>query len=113
MQALGAAAADHERQAGRTMPASAALDLAHRVARPDRPEAADAALTPRQLEVAALVAASKTNRQIGKALGISEKTAEIHVRNIMDRLHTTNRAGIAAWIAARGALPVSSATPAP
>jgi DNA-binding NarL/FixJ family response regulator len=58
-------------------------------------------LTPRQLEVAALVATGSTNRQIGRALGISEKTAEIHVRNIMERLHVPSRAGVAAWATAR------------
>ena len=59
-------------------------------------------LTARQLEVAALVAAGRTNRQIGKALGISEKTTEIHVHNLMSRLDVPSRAGVAAWAAARG-----------
>ncbi|HVU91524.1 MAG TPA: LuxR C-terminal-related transcriptional regulator, partial [Jatrophihabitans sp.] len=58
--------------------------------------------TARQLDVAAHVAAGRTNRQIGRALGISEKTAEVHVRNIMERLRVPSRAGIAAWAAARG-----------
>jgi DNA-binding NarL/FixJ family response regulator len=59
-------------------------------------------LTARQQDVAALVAAGCTNRQIGRALGISEKTAEVHVRNIMERLNTPSRAGVAAWAAAHG-----------
>ena len=62
-------------------------------------------LTSRQLEVAALVAAGRTNRQIGKALGISEKTTEIHVHNLMSRLDVPSRAGVAAWAAARGLEP--------
>ena len=60
------------------------------------------ALTPRQLEVAVLVAAGRTNRQIGTALGISEKTTEVHVHNLMARLDVPSRAGVAAWAAARG-----------
>ena len=64
--------------------------------------AAAVELTARQLEVAALVAAGRTNRQIGTPLGISEKTAEVHVRNIMARLGVPSRAGVAAWAAARG-----------
>ena len=48
------------------------------------------------------VAAGRTNRQIGTALGISEKTAEVHVHNIMERLDVPSRAGVAAWAAARG-----------
>ena len=101
---LGHHDADHELHAGRTMPAAAALALAQGIASPDHDDPG-IELTARQLEVAALVAASNTNRQIGRALGISEKTAEIHVRNIMGRLHTSSRAGVAAWAAARGLRP--------
>lgn len=51
-----------------------------------------------------LVAAGHTNRQIGRALGISEKTAEIHVHNIRERLNAPSRTGIATWVAHRGRL---------
>ena len=86
------------------MPATAAIALATRSRRPPaaRGRAPRVELTARQLEVAALVAAGRTNRQIGRALGISEKTAEIHVRNIMERLGAPSRAGVAAWVAAHG-----------
>ncbi|GAB3246884.1 helix-turn-helix transcriptional regulator [Nocardioides dilutus] len=103
---LGRVAADHERHAGRTMPADAVLELAGRVTTVAPPEASSAVeLTSRQLEVAALVAAGRTNRQIGKELGISEKTIEIHVHNIMSRLEVPSRAAVAAWAAARGLQP--------
>ncbi len=101
--ALGPAGAKHERHAGRTMPLAAALELATRVTRSparvgDDDDGTDAVtLTARQQEVAALVAAGRTNRQIGRDLGISEKTAEIHVRNIMARLGVPSRAGVAVW----------------
>lgn len=101
---LGRAEADHAQHSGRTMSRSAATALAAGVASP-APSAPGVDLTPRQLQVATLIAASKTNRQIGKALGISEKTAEIHVRNIMERLQTPSRAGVAAWAARRGLTP--------
>ena len=52
--------------------------------------------------MATQVAAGRTNRQIGTALGISEKTTEIHVHNLMERLDVPSRAGVAAWAAARG-----------
>ncbi len=107
---LGQVAADDGQHAGRTMPSAAAIALAQKVVTDaasvettDEPSTVE--LTPRQLEVAALVAASHTNRQIGRALGISEKTAELHVRNIMERLHAPSRAGIAAWASARGLPP--------
>jgi predicted ATPase/DNA-binding CsgD family transcriptional regulator len=103
--ALGRHGADHEQHSGRTMPAGAATALAAGVAAaaaPRTPRPFDVELTARQREVAALIAAGNTNRQIGRTLGISEKTAEIHVRNIMARLHATSRAGIAAWASAHG-----------
>ena len=117
---LGSAAADQERRSGRTLAASAAVALAARVAAGGVSAGGAAAggvaaggdavskveLTPRQREVAVLVAASNTNRQIGRALGISEKTAEIHVRNLMVRLDTPSRAGVAAWATAHGLRPL-------
>jgi DNA-binding CsgD family transcriptional regulator len=56
-------------------------------------------LSDRELEVATLVADGLTNRAIGERLHISERTAENHVRNIMDRLGLDSRAQIAAWSA--------------
>jgi len=105
-RSLGSAAADHERHAGRTMAADAVLELAGRVCAVAAPEGSGVVeLTSRQLEVAALVAAGRTNRQIGRTLGISEKTTEIHVHNLMSRLDVPSRAGVAAWAAARGLHP--------
>jgi non-specific serine/threonine protein kinase len=96
---LGRSAADHEQHAGRTMPAAAVRELAARVTA--QPEFDAPNLTPRQWEVAERIAAGDTNRQISTRLGISEKTAEIHVHNIMQRLATPSRAGVAAWMARR------------
>ena len=101
---LGGPAAEREQRAGRTMPAEASLELAARLTvGADRP--ATAALTPRQQEVAVLVAEGLTNRMIGRRLGISEKTAEIHVSNLMSRLGVPSRAGVAAWAAGRAQVP--------
>ena len=83
------------------MPLSAVLELAVRIAAVESEGAVTVRLTSRQWEVAELVAAGKTNRQISRKLGISEKTTEIHVHNIMERLNATSRAGIAAWTARR------------
>ncbi len=96
---LGRSAADHERHAGQTMPAADVRELAARVTAEPQLEAPN--LTPRQWEVAERIAAGDTNRQISSRLGISEKTAEIHVHNIMKRLATPSRAGVAAWMARR------------
>ncbi|WP_314148138.1 alpha/beta fold hydrolase [uncultured Leifsonia sp.] len=63
------------------------------------PPAAPPALTPRQLEVAALVADGLTNREIALALTITEKSAESHLEHILTRLGFRSRAQIAAWYA--------------
>jgi ATP/maltotriose-dependent transcriptional regulator MalT len=54
-----------------------------------------AVLTPREREVAALVAEGRTNRQIGAQLHLSEKTIEKHVSSAMAKLGVTSRTGIA------------------
>ncbi len=53
-------------------------------------------LTPREAEVLALVAAGRTNRQIGTELYVSEKTASVHVSNILRKLGVTTRVEAAA-----------------
>ena len=53
-------------------------------------------LTPRELDVVALVAEGRTNRQIADALFISVKTASVHVSNILAKLGVTNRGEAAA-----------------
>jgi pimeloyl-ACP methyl ester carboxylesterase/DNA-binding CsgD family transcriptional regulator len=58
-------------------------------------------LTPRQLQVAALVTEGLTNRQIAERLGIEERSAEGHVERIRLRLGVTSRAQVAAWWARR------------
>ncbi|HSJ32464.1 MAG TPA: LuxR C-terminal-related transcriptional regulator [Longimicrobiales bacterium] len=54
-------------------------------------------LTPRELEVLALVATGRTNRAIADELVISEKTVARHVSNIFAKLPVTSRAGATAW----------------
>jgi DNA-binding CsgD family transcriptional regulator/tetratricopeptide (TPR) repeat protein len=53
-------------------------------------------LTARELDVVALVAEGRTNRQIADALFISAKTASVHVSNILAKLGVTNRGEAAA-----------------
>jgi len=48
-------------------------------------------LTPREREVLALVAAGRTNRQIGDELFMSEKTASVHVSRILAKLEVSTR----------------------
>lgn len=53
-------------------------------------------LTAREAEVLVLLAAGRTNRQIGAELFISEKTASVHVSNILRKLGVTSRMDAAA-----------------
>jgi len=102
-RALGAGDADTLVNAGRTMPVQQAVDLAMAVALGAAPGDADRShqvpLTPRERQVAALVASGRTNRQIGRVLGISEKTAEVHLHHVMSKLDARSRAEVAAWAA--------------
>jgi pimeloyl-ACP methyl ester carboxylesterase/DNA-binding CsgD family transcriptional regulator len=61
------------------------------------------ALTPRQREVAALVAEGLTNREIARRLGIDERSAEGHLERMRLRLGVRSRAQVAAWWVATNA----------
>src|SRR5580693_3416624 len=63
---------------------------------PARP-AGRSPLSPREVEVAQLVARGLTNKQIGETLFVSERTAENHVQHILVKLGFSNRSQIAAW----------------
>jgi non-specific serine/threonine protein kinase len=58
-------------------------------------------LTRREREVAGLIARGYTNREVAKALTITERTAATHVEHILDKLEVTSRTQIAAWTAGR------------
>ena len=67
---------------------------------PPLAERAQPTLTPRQLQVAALVAKGWSNRQIAEELVITERSAESHVERIRARLGFRSRAQMAAWYVA-------------
>ncbi|MFI5893565.1 helix-turn-helix transcriptional regulator [Actinoplanes sp. NPDC051513] len=60
------------------------------------------ALSARELEVARLVAAGMTNREIAAELTIAPKTAAAHVEHIRAKLGVSRRAQIATWVAGQG-----------
>jgi DNA-binding CsgD family transcriptional regulator/tetratricopeptide (TPR) repeat protein len=66
-----------------------------------------AVLTPREAEVLALLAQGRTNRQVGAELFISEKTASVHVSNILAKLGANGRTEAVAIAAQRGLLPTA------
>jgi DNA-binding CsgD family transcriptional regulator len=69
-----------------------------------------AVLTPREAEVLGLLAQGRTNRQIGAALYISEKTASVHVSNILAKLGAGSRTEAVAIAAAKGLLPPTTSS---
>src|SRR5439155_6983628 len=67
-----------------------------------------APLTPRQLEVAVLVAHGLTNRQIANRLVVSERAAAAHIEQILNKLGVDSRTQIAVWASERGLLTTRS-----
>jgi two-component system NarL family response regulator len=57
--------------------------LAERAARPT--------LTPREQQVVELISLGMRNKEIAAALGISEETAQVHVKNILAKLDAKDR----------------------
>jgi DNA-binding NarL/FixJ family response regulator len=53
-------------------------------------------LTPRELQVLSLVASGESNRDIARELYITEKTASVHVSNILAKLGAHSRTAAAA-----------------
>jgi predicted ATPase/DNA-binding SARP family transcriptional activator/DNA-binding CsgD family transcriptional regulator len=89
-----------------------ALSREDDVAAPTTPEPEDpsadqppVALTPREKEVALLVAQEMTNRQIASTLTLSEHTVATHVRNVLKKLGLHSRNQVAARVTEHQPLP--------
>ena len=54
-------------------------------------------LTSREAEIAGLIAAGLTNREIAERLVLSSRTVETHVANAMSKLGFSTRSQLAAW----------------
>jgi DNA-binding NarL/FixJ family response regulator len=59
-------------------------------------------LTVREREILQYVARGRTYREIGTELGISPKTAENHVRNILGKLHLSRRSDLVRYAVEHG-----------
>jgi DNA-binding NarL/FixJ family response regulator len=66
------------------------------------PASSAESLTPREREVITLVAEGRTNREIGKRLGVAERTARTHVSNILAKLGLASRTQAAMWAVREG-----------
>ena len=65
------------------------------------PTGGHAPLTPREREVASLLADGLTNTEIARRLLISRKTVAVHVSHILAKLDMSSRTQVAAWVASR------------
>jgi DNA-binding CsgD family transcriptional regulator len=59
-------------------------------------------LSPREREVAALIARGLTSREMAESLMVSERTADSHADHIRSKLELRSRSEIAAWVVAHG-----------
>jgi predicted ATPase/DNA-binding CsgD family transcriptional regulator len=98
-------------QAGRAMSLEQALELALAATQPqpkqpDQPLAGSSQrateLSPREQQVAALLADGLTNRQIAERLVVTERTVGAHIEHILDKLGFASRHQVAAWAAENG-----------
>ena len=64
-----------------------------------RAAAVPSTLTPREREIAALIARGLSNRAIADELVISQATVARHVANMLTKLGFSSRAQVAAWVA--------------
>ncbi|WP_346779918.1 LuxR C-terminal-related transcriptional regulator [Streptomyces sp. S3(2020)] len=106
-RALGDAAYEraHRRGGGLSMDEAVAFALGEvpepSVIRPAGSAPDEVPLTRREMQVAALIAQGRTNRQIADNLVIAQRTAEGHVERILVKLGFANRSQVAAWFSTR------------
>lgn len=67
-----------------------------------QPQPADAALTRRERDVLVLVAKGKSNREIARALAVSERTVRTHVSHLLSKLGLSSRTQAALWAIREG-----------
>jgi predicted ATPase/DNA-binding CsgD family transcriptional regulator len=97
-----------ERAKGKLLSLDDAIDFALAVTDPDGdPAGASRArrpglLTPREAEVARLIARGLTSQEIAEVLIVSERTVDSHADHIRTKLDLRSRVEIAAWATANG-----------
>jgi len=97
-EALSPAARQAAWAEGAAMSLGQAVDYAlHRGSRDGNVPERTGGLTPRELEVAGLVARGLTNREIAAELVISGGTAKRHVENILTKLGMASRRELRLW----------------
>ena len=84
------------RSGGTFVPASCILDLKSAIqSRDNNGTTAAGIFTPREASVAKALREGKANKIIAYELNLCESTVKVHIRNIMKKLHATNRTEVA------------------
>jgi DNA-binding NarL/FixJ family response regulator len=79
-----------------------APDAAEAMLAPDQGDKGTATLTEREGEVLAQIARGRSNREIARALVVSEKTVKTHVSNILMKLGLQDRTQAALYAVRHG-----------
>ncbi|GAA2747291.1 ATP-binding protein [Kitasatospora cinereorecta] len=112
-EALGGERFETAFRQGERMTAPRALDYALETPGAAKPEPRASGprspLTPRERQVAELLAEGLSNKEIAARLVVSTRTAETHVDHILSKLGLTSRAQVAAWSAAHDPAPSPAA----
>jgi two-component system, NarL family, response regulator len=64
--------------------------------------ATEPTLTKREIQVIELISEGKRNKEIATALGISDETVHVHVRNVLGKLKVNDRSGAISVAVRRG-----------
>lgn len=104
---LGEQPYDQAWRTGRELDLSQASALVERACRPGAPDVPAVSLTPREREVATLVAQGLTNKAIAVRLGIGHGTVRSHVERVLTKLGVSSRVQIARWVMSDGQEPSS------
>lgn len=96
---LGTHGVEAAKTQGRLLEARELFDYALGIKSAQPKAALDLPLTPRELEVAHLLATGKTNKEIAGELVIAHRTVDTHVENILTKLDLRSRSQVAALIA--------------
>jgi DNA-binding NarL/FixJ family response regulator len=72
---------------------------------------ASQALTTREEEILCQLSNGATNKEIANTLSISEHTVKIHLKNILKKLHMSNRTQAAIYAQRHGLVAATPPTP--
>jgi DNA-binding NarL/FixJ family response regulator len=62
-------------------------------------------LTPREREIVTLIVGGASNKEIGEALDISERTVKGHLSNVFQKLGVPDRLKLVRYLSEEGSIP--------